>query len=455
MDSITMAVGSHPTVWSGTAASRAGSFDPRPLVVDLEDEKTTMTSDDLENFDSNSDPAIEALGFGGLDTDDLLRFVEGEMARDESDAFLASVRDGDDEAANRLVRMRRDHDLMQSAASTSVGPDLLAPLRARIARGELIGDGLLNQEGIEPTDMMSKSVEELARRRRRNRRRPLIQVAAGIAVAAAAGIVVVQVVDRIDWRVIDPRAWLPSEADSSDSNPSAIPSTSEDAASRFAIAERAGPDEGATVISPNEANPPVDERIEDSMKTGLASFGVALAWDAEDETFEVRLAALALEMDAVLVRNLTLVESVEASGRALTAGLVRAADGGVSDSRRGRGRGRDLQPSPIVGMIDDAPETRTRIDLAERGFRYALVIPHGEVANVIARMSTLGARGAGAATRLVPAETDRPGAAFEADAWSSWSRHAEATPASSMNAASLVVPVAVIDTADLADRIGN
>jgi hypothetical protein len=70
-------------------------------------------------------------------------------------------------------------------------------------------------------------------------------------------------------------------------------------------------------------------------------------------------------------------------------------------------------------------------------------------------MSTLGARGAGAATRLVPAETDRPGAAFEADAWSSWSRHAEATPASSMTAASLVVPIAVIDTADLADRIGN
>ncbi len=39
-----------------------------------------MTPDDLDNFDSDSDPAIEALGFGGLETDDLLRFVEGEMA---------------------------------------------------------------------------------------------------------------------------------------------------------------------------------------------------------------------------------------------------------------------------------------------------------------------------------------------------------------------------------------
>ncbi|NCF38629.1 MAG: hypothetical protein GWP75_00760, partial [Planctomycetia bacterium] len=134
-----------------------------------------MTPDDLDNFDSDSDPAIEALGFGGLETDDLLRFIEGEMAPEESESFLESVRDGDADAAARLVRMRRDHELMRSAASTSAGPDLLAPLRARIARGELIGDGLLNQvnhEGIEPTDMMSKSVEELARRRRWNRRRP-------------------------------------------------------------------------------------------------------------------------------------------------------------------------------------------------------------------------------------------------------------------------------------------
>ena len=79
-----------------------------------------MTSDDLDNFDSNSDPAIEALGFGGLDTDDLLRFVEGEMAQDESDSFLASVRAGDDEAANRLVRMRGDHDLTDDWVAVGV-----------------------------------------------------------------------------------------------------------------------------------------------------------------------------------------------------------------------------------------------------------------------------------------------------------------------------------------------
>lgn len=412
-----------------------------------------MTSEDLDNFDPNSDPAIEALGFGGLDTDDLLRFVEGEMTPDESEAFLASVRDGDADAATRLVRMRRDHELMQSAAVTSAGPDLLAPLRARIARGELIGDGLLTQEGIEPTDMMSKSVEELARRRRRNRRRPLIQAAAGIAVAAVAGIVVVQVVDRVDWRGIDPLAWLPSEVDQPRADPSVKPEAPVVEKSRLARADDPIRNTGETITSSSEGTPPVQQTIEDPTKTDLASFGVALAWDAEDETFEVRLASLALEMDAVLVRNLTLVESVEASGRRLAAGLARAADPDVVGTRRGRGR--DLQPSPIVGMIDDAPETRVRIDLAERGFRYALVIPRSEVANVIARMSTLGARGAGAATRLVPAETDRPGAAFDADAWSSWSRHAEATPASSTNAGTLVVPIAVIETADLADQAGN
>ncbi|MHC4245299.1 MAG: hypothetical protein ACYSUU_00710 [Planctomycetota bacterium] len=416
-----------------------------------------MTPDDLDNFDSDSDPAIEALGFGGLETDDLLRFIEGEMAPEESESFLESVRDGDADAAARLVRMRRDHELMRSAASTSAGPDLLAPLRARIARGELIGDGLLNQvnhEGIEPTDMMSKSVEELARRRRWNRRRPLIQVAAGIAVAAMAGVVVVQVIERVDWSGIDPLAWLPTEIDSPESIPSESKPVPEVASPRLALAgdpSNVADATGTTVDSPKKGTPSLE--APDPGNIGLASFGVALAWDAQDDTFEVRLASLALEMDAVLVRNLTLIESVGASGRGLAAGLARAADATGSDPRAGRGR--DLQPSPIVGMIDDAPETRVRIDLAERGFRYALVIPRGEVANVIARMSTFGARGAGAATRLVPADTDRPGAAFEADAWASWSRHAEAAPAASMNAGSLVVPIAVVDTAALGDRSAN
>ena len=415
-----------------------------------------MTSDELDNFDSNSDPAIEALGFGGLDTDDLLRFVEGEMSSEESESFLASVQEGDAEAATRLVRMRGDHELMQWAASTSVGPDLLGPLRDRIARGELIGDGLLNQEGIEPTDMMSKSVTELARRRRRNRRRPLIQVAAGIAVAAISGVVVVQIVDRFDWQGINPVAWLPNGGDSPDSKSSEAAPLLEVDAARLASGEDAADADEITVATSEATNGETNdgpEVHEDPSRTDLASFGVALAWDEQDETFEVRLASLALEMDAVLVRNLTLVESVEASGRRLAAGLAQAADSGMRTTRRGRGR--DLQPPPIVGMIDDAPETRLRIELADRGFRYALVIPRDDVANVIARMSTLGARGAGAATRLVPAETDLPGAAFEADAWASWSRHAEAASASSMNAESLVVPIAVVDTADLDDRTGN
>lgn len=425
-----------------------------------------MSRDDFENFDATVDPAtadranvdpaavdpaavdpaIEALGFGGLDTDDLLRFVESEMAEHESDAFLASVRAGDEDAADRLVRMRRDHEVMRSTMLPVVGPDLLAPLRARVARGELIGDRLLGEEGIEPTDMMSKSVEELARRRRWNRRRPLVQVAAGIAIAAAAGVVVVQVVDQIEWTGIDPMAWISTGLEPADPRAPEPPTSP-------------GLEPSATVVAADEGIPgigrpaldgaPAEKRatIEEVVGTDLASFGVAFAWDAADETFETRLASLALELDAVLVRNLTLIESVGASGRGLAAGLARAA--GTPSSVRGRPR--DLQPSPIVGMIDDAPETRVRIDLAERGFRYALVVPRGQVAEVIARMSTLGAGGDGAATRLVPAGTDRPDVAFEADAWSSWARHAEAMPTTSKTAESLVVPIAVIDAARRGD----
>jgi hypothetical protein len=155
-----------------------------------------MKNEVFENHPDQSDPLIESLGFVGFDSIDLLRFVEPEMDAEERAAFLEQVRSGDADAARRLARMRNDHDAMRRIPEAVPGRDLLASVRSRIARGELIEDQLFADPGLEPTDLMSKSIEDLARRRRRDRRRPFEWAAAGITVAMLAGILGSQLLDR-------------------------------------------------------------------------------------------------------------------------------------------------------------------------------------------------------------------------------------------------------------------
>ncbi|MDG2021118.1 MAG: hypothetical protein P8J59_04125 [Phycisphaerales bacterium] len=395
-----------------------------------------MTNEGFETPANDLDPLVESLGFVGFDSIDLLRFVESEMDAEEEAVFLEHVRSADSAAARRLFKMRRDHDAMLRVPEAVPGRDLLASVRSRIARGELIEDQLFADAGLEPTDLMSKSIEALARRRRRDRRRPFEWAAAGIAVAMFAGVLGSRLIDRIssddtgtvalDERTMDAGEVRASPARSDLASVSGGESRRPDRASEPTVLTTGGDRNPAAAIE-NEFEP----------GSSLASFGLAVVGDG-GEAFEVRLASLVLDSNAVLIRNLTLAESISGNGNQARAEVGLPA-GGSTSSRVRRG---SLQPPPIVGMSDDLPNSRIRIDLAERGFRYAIVVPRAEVDGVLSRLSGL-AKGSDGA-RLIPAVTGRPTEAFDSDAWSSWSDQARSRPLDGARSESLIVPIAVV-----------
>jgi hypothetical protein len=96
-------------------------------------------------------------------------------------------------------------------------------------------------------------------------------------------------------------------------------------------------------------------------------------------------------------------------------------------------------------MSEGIPDSKIRIDLAERGFRYAIVVPRAEVEGILARLSGLSSgNAANAGAWLIPAQTEEPNAAIDLDAWSSWSQQAQARPRESSRSATLIVPIAVV-----------
>ena len=96
-------------------------------------------------------------------------------------------------------------------------------------------------------------------------------------------------------------------------------------------------------------------------------------------------------------------------------------------------------------MSDDVPDSMIRIDLAERGFQYAIVVARSEVEGILARLSGMAVGDeAGEGARLIPSLTRQPETAFRQDAWSSWSQQAKARPNSSSPSAMLIVPIAIV-----------
>jgi len=384
-----------------------------------------------------SDPLAESLGFVGFDAIDLLRFVESKMEDEEQIAFIEQVRSADADAARRLARMRHDHEAMQRVPESVPGRDLLGSVRSRIARGELIEDQLFADPGLEPTDLMSKSIEDLARRRRRDRRRPFEWAAAGITLAMFAGILATRL---IDGAPSDGVTTLAAEHDGLK-----IDEYQGSSAKNSMMDARSSPKTARLDRSPalrsngSETDRTSAPQIDRVPSSALASFGLAVAGDG-GEAFEVGLASLVLDANAVLIRNLTLAESMAASTGEFKAGLERYS--GQSSSRL---RGGTLQPPPIVGMSDGLPGSMIRIDLAERGFQYAIVVARSEVEGILARLSGMAVSGeAGEGARLIPSVTNEPGTAFHRDAWSSWSQQAEARPNPSSTSAMLIVPIAIV-----------
>lgn len=396
-----------------------------------------MKNEVSKNPLDQSDPLAESLGFAGFDAIDLLRFVESEMGDEEQIAFIEQVRSGDADAARRLARMKHDHDAMQRVPESVPGRDLLASVRSRIARGELIEDQLFADPGLEPTDLMSKSIEDLARRRRRDRRRPFEWAAAGITVAMLAGILATRLIDG------DPSDGVTTLAAEKDGlkidayqGPPAENSVVDNRRSTNTARLDRRPALGSNVADADRTSTPQIDREPSSV---LASFGLAVSGDG-GEAFEVGLASLVLDANAVLIRNLTLAESMAASTGQFKAGLEQ-----YSGQSSARPQGGTLQPPPIVGMSDDVPDSMIRIDLAERGFQYAIVVARSEVEGILARLSGMAVGDeAGEGARLIPSLTRQPETAFRQDAWSSWSQQAKARPNSSSPSAMLIVPIAIV-----------
>ena len=328
---------------------------------------------------SASDPPPDILGlFGGSaeltaladeDANELLRFVESSMTESEAAVFLAQLESRDPLAAMRLLRMQEDHRLLRTTGEVPVGRDLLGPVRARVARGEIVADSNFAAGAAEPTQFMERSLESLVRRRRWDAKRRPAQILLAVLMVAMLFVAVF---------------W---------------------GRGRFVGTVR--PPEPGVVAS------------EDQGVLILASFGLVVPV-TDPARIETEIALIAIERGVVLVRNL-------------------------QTSQLGDGVN---QPVPIVGRGEDGPPDELRRALADRGFGYALVMTRGQASAVLAEIGQVaGERDGRFSARLVSTkstiETD-----LSQDAWTSWSRQAEAVPARVDTDELVVVPLAMMPFAD-------
>lgn len=242
---------------------------------DLVDEDAPADDAALDPAGSIPGGTAELAALAAHDANDLLRFVESAMTEAESETFLDEVRGRDPESADRLLRMREDQRLLRTSLDLEPPPaDVLGPVRARLARGELVQvQSEIGAEEADPTAFMSRSVATLARRRRRARRRPF----------ALAGILGVS--GLAIWVIVSP----PFGGGDADVRP-------------------------AATASPRGAEP-----------ASLATFGLVLPFRDRDR-IELAMSVVAANHGAVLVRH----PVVEPDGRLVepSASLVgRKADG--------------------------------------------------------------------------------------------------------------------------------
>ena len=168
----------------------------------------------------------------------------------------------------------------------------------------------------------------------------------------------------------------------------------------------------------------------------LADYGLMLK-GVQWKDFEPALAELSKQGELVLVRNLTIAESVT---QAVSPG--KASFGPiVDDAGRKFGEGaRDLQPAPLVGEASLAPATETRLELAERGYRWAVVVDRNEAAAIVEQIGRLAEK-----ARLISAGSEPSYELDELDAWQTWQSRQAAASRGVGNAKRIIVPIAIID----------
>lgn len=376
-----------------------------------------MTKDDYE-FDFS--------GFEDFAEADLLDLVEGTMDPDRARAFAESVKSKDPELLRRLIRMQGDRLDLSSHGDPLPPMDLLEGVQARMIRHDLLAGDFL--ETMEPTAMMARSVEDLDRRRGRRllQRSVLGSLAASIALVGTVVLVFGWLLRVEDDRVVD---RIQTSAQIDVDSLLAVESTGKPVNVFTAL-----PDSsvlGVHRLRVQALNTPPVEPIQEIV---VADYGLVLG-GVDEKMIQPALEALSREADLVLVQNLTIAESVSNVSSFGQATLNKDPKG-----ESWNGANRDLQPSPLVGQAGLAPETRVRLDLAERGFQWAIVVDRANAAEMVEQIGRLGRTAS-----LVSANTEAGEFSQDANAWNAWQVRKVATPSGIGNARRLIVPIAVTE----------
>ena len=381
---------------------------------------------------SNHEFDIDLSQFEEFAEADLLDLVEGTMDPERAMELAHAVKLRDPDLLRRLIRMQADRLELTAHGEPVAPPHLLESVQSRLIREDLLEGDFL--ETVEPTAMMARAVKDLDRRRRRRMYRGPIM--AGLAASVAViGVTVV----LVGWSLLSESnrrgTTLPESVVQNTTEESVSPAAETEEIKRQAVFA-ARPDESVRtahvrrVQAMAEPVPPPIPELE------LADYGLMLK-GIQGEDFEPALAELSQKGALVLVRNLTIAESVtEATspGRA-SFGARQEGSGGVTNATV-----QDLQPEPLVGEPSMAPNTQTRLELAERGYRWAVVVDRGVAAEVVEQIGRLADN-----ARLISARSEPSGELDELDAWQTWRSREAAAGQGVGNAKRIIVPIAILE----------
>lgn len=324
---------------------------------------------------------------------DLLDLVEGAMTPQRAKELADILKSRHPKLLGKLTRMQADRMALSSSELLPTPKNLVGNALSQRSVPNVLDRHF--QEAVEPTKMMERAVRDLGRRRRRRRQAPFIAaIAAGIAgIGVTTGIMV----------LID--ATSPSRSLND------VKST---------IAQVQSPD---AAQSAPLASAEFSEAI-------VAEYGLVIR-GVDEGAFGGQLANLLAYGDTVVVENLALDDQVRdrTGGNDVLRAAIQAGNKAIVSTS-------EMLPPPLVGSQEQAPSASIRLDLAERGFQYAIVIDRAKAADAVAQIGRLAD-----SVGLVPAHLEPNQSAFVFDAWQAWQSRAAASASGEGPQQRLIVPI--------------
>ena len=362
--------------------------------------------------------------FGDFDQLDLLDLVEGTMSPDRAKVLVETVREKDPELLHMLVRMQADRIEMSSHHTPPTPENLLAKIQQFNSPHDILVSDF--PEAIEPTLMMERSLKNLGKSRRRRQRAPMLAAVAaclaGVGVTTVALIVLDIVTEPEGLKTVAPVIALDSPADTADTLAASV------------VSESTAPIlTSASTIPQNLAQKTTDPNNSSFVASPVVAENGLVLQGVDPQAIGIQLSAILSSRDMVLVENIPFQEMYEES-------LSSAADGSFRNRRqmdRFKTGAGVLQPPPMVGFEDGAPSNATRSELAERGFRWAIVLEPSQAEDVIARIERLAET-----VELVPMGMSGNSSLNE-DVRTAWNSRKEAI-AEWANADRLVIPISCV-----------